>query len=106
MCAARRAAARSVNVPAISKHISNIYEEGELTREATVSKLETVRTEGEREVTREVDHYNLDMILAVGYRRYHCQSQIEVWRSTSILPEWLPLLGLRNVPSIRRSCWP
>ena len=57
-----------VNVPAISKHISAIYDDGELTQEATVSKLETVRTEGGREVRREVDHYNLDMILAVGYR--------------------------------------
>lgn len=57
-----------VNIPAISKHISNIYEEGELTREATVSKLEIVRSEGDRQVARQVDHYNLDMILAVGYR--------------------------------------
>lgn len=57
-----------VNVPAISKHISGVYDDAELTREATVSKLETVRSEGGREVRREVDHYNLDMILAVGYR--------------------------------------
>jgi hypothetical protein len=41
-----------VNVPAISKHLSNIYEEGELSREVTVSKMETVQNEGGRQVTR------------------------------------------------------
>jgi hypothetical protein len=57
-----------VNVPAISKHISNIYAEGELDEEATFSKLETVRMEGGRRVGRIIDHYNLDMIVSVGYR--------------------------------------
>lgn len=57
-----------VNVPAISKHISNIYAEGELDRAPTLSILETVRSEGARQVTREMEHYSLDMILAVGYR--------------------------------------
>ena len=57
-----------VNIPSISRQISNIYDDGELTREATVSKIETVRIEGDRQVTREVDHFNLDIILAVGYR--------------------------------------
>lgn len=57
-----------VNVPAISKHVRNIYEVGELSRRATVSKMETVRKEGRRQVTRKVEFYNLDMILSVGYR--------------------------------------
>lgn len=57
-----------VNVPAISKHLQNIYEEEELTRDATISKMETVQTEGSRTVHRMVDHYNLDAIIAVGYR--------------------------------------
>lgn len=57
-----------VNVPAISKHLQNIYDEGELEHDATVSKMETVRQEGERQVKRKVDYYNLDAIIAVGYR--------------------------------------
>lgn len=57
-----------VQVPAVSKHIANIYEEGELDRDPTLSNLETVRTEGARQVTRSIEHYSLDMILAVGYR--------------------------------------
>ena len=55
-------------VPAISKHIRNIYQCEELYREATVSKMEIVRQEGTRMVKRLVDVYNLDMILSVGYR--------------------------------------
>lgn len=57
-----------INVPAVSKHISNIFESGELEPEATVSKMEIVRREGGRSVAREVEHYNLDVILSVGYR--------------------------------------
>ncbi len=57
-----------VNVPAISKHLQNIYEEQELEHDATVSKMETVQTEGDRDVRRTIDHYNLDAIIAVGYR--------------------------------------
>ena len=57
-----------VNVPAISKHLQNIYEEEELTRDATVSKMETVQEEGSRQVRRTLEHYNLDAIIAVGYR--------------------------------------
>ena len=57
-----------VNVPAISKHLQNIYEEGELVREATVSKKEMVQEEGKRDVRRIIDFYNLDAIIAVGYR--------------------------------------
>ncbi len=57
-----------VNVPAVSKHLQNIYEEQELSRDATISKMETVRQEGERQVKRTVDFYNLDAIIAVGYR--------------------------------------
>ena len=57
-----------VNVPAISKHIKNIFDDGELSSEATVSILEIVQKEGEREVNRSLEFYNLDMIIAVGYR--------------------------------------
>jgi len=57
-----------VNVPAISKHLQNIYEEEELEQRATVSKMETVQKEGQRTVRRALDYYNLDAIIAVGYR--------------------------------------
>ena len=51
-----------VGVPAISKHLNNIYEDKELQKEATVSKMEIVRLEGSRKVKRVIDIYNLDMI--------------------------------------------
>jgi len=57
-----------VNIPAISKHLSNIFEEGELDEGATVSKMEIVQQEGKRQVKRYVEFYNLDAIIAVGYR--------------------------------------
>lgn len=52
----------------ISLHLKNIYADGELTPEATIEKFSVVRKEGSREVTRTIDHYNLDAIIAVGYR--------------------------------------
>lgn len=57
-----------VNTPAISKHLSNIFNEGELQQSATVSKMEIVQTEGNRRVKRAVVFYNLDAIISVGYR--------------------------------------
>lgn len=55
-------------VPAINKHIKNILNDGELKPDATISKMEIVQTEGKRQVVRQVDVYNLDMILSIGYR--------------------------------------
>ena len=52
----------------ISRHIKNIYTEGELVQEATVAKFTTVQIEGDREVERNLDYYNLDVIISVGYR--------------------------------------
>jgi hypothetical protein len=58
-----------VQVPAISKHIKNIFEEGELDENTTVSKMEIVVNRGFRgEVNEQIDFYNLDMIISVGYR--------------------------------------
>ena len=57
----------------ISQHIDSIYKDSELDREATNKKFLLVRTEGTRQVKRNIDHYNLDMIIALGYR---VQSQI------------------------------
>ena len=65
---AQIAALMGTNVPAISKHISNIYKQGELDKGSTISKMEIVQCEGTRQIRRTVDHYNLDMILSVGYR--------------------------------------
>ena len=55
-----------VNTSANNKHLSNIYEDGELTEDATVSKMEIVQTEEEREVKRKLSFYNLDAIISVG----------------------------------------
>ena len=52
----------------VSEHIRNIYTDEELRLEATVRKIRTVQTEGQREVSRELEYYNLDMIIALGYR--------------------------------------
>lgn len=52
----------------VSEHIKNIFEEGELEEDSTVRKFRTVQNEGERIVTREQLHYNLDMIISLGYR--------------------------------------
>lgn len=57
-----------VQKAAISKHIKNIYQSSELEEEATVSKMETVRIEGKRKVRRNLEYYNLDLVLSVGYR--------------------------------------
>lgn len=58
----------NVNVPAINKHIKNILFENELDEKSTISKMEIVRLEGNRNVKRKVNIYNLDMIISVGYR--------------------------------------
>ncbi|MBR3519107.1 MAG: virulence RhuM family protein [Paludibacteraceae bacterium] len=62
------AALFDVGIPAISKHLANVFETGELSEEATISKMETVQTEGNRQVKRMVVMYKLDAIIAVGYR--------------------------------------
>ncbi len=78
----------NVEVPAISKHTSNILTEGELT-EATVSKMETVQSEGGREVKRAIEFYNLDMIIAVGYRvNSYNATKFRIW-ATKVLREYL-----------------
>jgi hypothetical protein len=69
----------------ISLHIQNIYEEGELTPEATVKQYLTVQTEGARQVRRSLDHYNLDLILAVGYRiRSPRGTQFRQWATAQL----------------------
>lgn len=78
-----------VGVPAISKHLDNIYNEGELNREATISILETVQKEGERSVKRNVEYYNLDAVISVGYRVSSSQAtQFRIW-ATNLLKEYI-----------------
>ena len=57
-----------VQIPAINKHLKNIFEEGELNKETTISKMEIVQNEGGRDVKRAIEFYNLDAIISVGYR--------------------------------------
>jgi len=76
-------------IPAISKHLKNIFKEGELTPKATVSKMEIVQEEGKREVKRKIDYYNLDAILSVGYRVNSSRAtQFRIW-ATQRLKEHL-----------------
>ena len=73
----------------ISRHINNIFNEGELDREATVAKIATVQQEGVRTITREVEYYNLDVIISVGYRvKSHRGTQFRIW-ATGTLREYL-----------------
>jgi len=75
----------AVNVPAISKHVKNIYGDKELARKATVSEMETVRTEGKRQVTRSVELYNLDMIISVGYRVNSARAtRFRIWATQTL----------------------
>ena len=77
-----------VNIPAISKHLKNIYEQGELIEERTVSKMEIVRMEGNRQVKRETVFYNLDAVISVGYRVNSIRAtQFRQW-ATSVLREF------------------
>lgn len=76
-------------VPNINLHLRNIYEEGELTEGATIKKYLIVRLEGARQVTRAIEHYNLEAILAVGYRvRSPRGTQFRQW-ATARLKEYL-----------------
>lgn len=78
-----------VAVPAISKHLANIFDAGELEKESTVSILETVQQEGGKSVKRKLEFYNLDAIIAVGYRVNSYQAtQFRVW-ATKTLREYI-----------------
>ncbi|MGB3459736.1 MAG: virulence RhuM family protein [Halobacteriota archaeon] len=78
-----------VKVPAISKHMANIYETGELRKESTISILETVQKEGDRNVRRKMEFFNLDAIISVGYRVNSYQAtQFRIW-ATKTLKEYI-----------------
>jgi toxin-antitoxin system, toxin component, fic family len=73
----------------ISRHVKNVFEERELSLEATVANFATVQTEGNREVVRNIDYYNLDVIISVGYRVKSQQgTQFRIW-ATQRLKEYI-----------------
>ena len=77
------------DIRTINEHVVNIFEEGELSRDATIRKFRIVRFEGSREVAREIEHYSLPVILSVGYRvRSHRGTQFRQW-ATARLTEYL-----------------
>jgi hypothetical protein len=78
-----------VKVPAVNKHLKNIYASGELMMDATISKMEIVQTEGERQVAREQEFYNLDAVIAVGYRiNSVAATRFRIW-ATQTLREFM-----------------
>ena len=73
----------------ISRHIKNVFADGELLEEATVANFATVQMEGNREITRNITHYNLDVIISVGYRVKSLRgTQFRIW-ANSVLREYL-----------------
>jgi hypothetical protein len=73
----------------VSLHVNNVFAEGELDRVATVKKYLTVQQEGKRQVARSVEHYNLDVIISVGYRvKSHRGTQFRIW-ATQRLREYI-----------------
>ena len=84
----------------ISRHLSNVFNEGELKWEATVAKNATVQIEGNREVNRDVEYYNLDVIISIGYRvNSQRGTQFRIWankvlRDYLIRGRWRPFIRL------------
>nr|MBP9888318.1 virulence RhuM family protein [Leptospiraceae bacterium] len=73
----------------ISEHIKHIFEEGELEEALTVRKFRTVQKEGSKDVEREIEYYNLDVIISVGYRvKSHRGTQFRIW-ATQRLREYI-----------------
>ena len=79
----------AVTVPTVNEHLKGIFEESELAREATIRSFRMVRSEGNRQVARDIEHYNLEAILAVGFRvRSPRGTQFRQW-ATARLTEYL-----------------
>ena len=74
-----------VDLRTISEHLQNIYASGELTEQATLRKIRRVQREGNREVSREIEFYNLDAIISVGYRVNSAQAtQFRIWATQTL----------------------
>ena len=78
-----------VSIPTINEHLKNIYESKELDKESTIRNFRIVQTEGTRQVTREIDFYNLDAVISVGYRvNSRRATQFRIW-ATNVLKEFI-----------------
>ncbi len=106
-----------VELPTISYHLKEIYGSGELSREATLRRILRVQTEGAREVRREIEFYNLDAIISVGYRVNSAQAtQFRIWappnrnrREAEILAEPIRMRSARRSRASFKICpraWP
>ncbi len=74
---------------AISRHLKNIYKEGELNRNSTVANFATVQVEGGRKITRDIDYYNLDIVISIGYRiNSKVATRFRIW-ATNVLKDYL-----------------
>lgn len=74
-----------VDARTVSYHLAEIYESGELTETATLRKIERVQTEGSREVRRQIEHYNLDAVISVGYRVNSAEAtQFRIWATQTL----------------------
>ncbi|MBQ7307142.1 MAG: virulence RhuM family protein, partial [Clostridia bacterium] len=78
-----------VSIPTINEHLKNIYESKELDKESTIRNFRIVQTEGNRQVARDIDFYNLDAIISVGYRVNSTKAtQFRIW-ATNTLKEYM-----------------
>ena len=74
-----------VTIPTISRHLTEIYESGELSEAATLRKIERVQIEGAREIRRQIEHYNLDAVISVGYRVNSAEAtQFRIWATQTL----------------------
>ena len=95
----------NVNVPAINKHIRNIISENELEESSTISKMEIVRYEGNRRVKRNINIYNLDTIISVGYRVNSVEGiKFRRW-TNKILKEYLLTGYVINYEIVKFAVW-
>ncbi len=92
-----------ITVPTVNEHLKNLLDEGEITADRTIRKFRIVRQEGTRTVSRQVDHYNLDAILSVGYRvRSHRGTQFRIW-ATERLREYLVKGFVMDDPRLKQA---
>lgn len=85
------------DVRTVNEHVQNVYSEGELEREATIRDFRIVRQEGSRQVTRELEHYNLDVIISVGYRvKSHQGTRFRQWATRTLRDHLTPGLNLNH----------
>ena len=77
------------DIKTIGKHINNVFAEGELQKTSTVAKFATVQIEGGRKIERQIEYYNLDVIISVGYRVKSMQgTKFRIW-ATNVLKDYL-----------------